>query len=44
MQMRMDEAKHAQHAHTLGAKSLPWPIKTSMRATAKIMTKISYFY
>jgi 3-demethoxyubiquinol 3-hydroxylase len=42
-QLRDDEAHHASTAHNAGAASLPKPMTTLMRWTAKIMTKIAYW-
>lgn len=42
-QMRVDEARHAEMALQLGAKSLPDPIKTAMRLSAKVMTSVAYY-
>ncbi len=42
-QMRVDEARHAEMALQLGAKSLPSPIKTAMRLSAKLMTSVAYY-
>jgi ubiquinone biosynthesis monooxygenase Coq7 len=39
--MRADEAKHRDSAIALGAAELPAPVKTAMRAMAKVMTTIS---
>jgi len=40
--MRADEARHRQTAIALGAAELPQPVKTAMRALAKLMTTIAY--
>jgi ubiquinone biosynthesis monooxygenase Coq7 len=40
--MRSDEIGHAQMAVDLGAKELPAPVKTSMRLTARLMTRGAY--
>jgi ubiquinone biosynthesis monooxygenase Coq7 len=37
-QMQKEEAEHAAHAHSHGAKSLPWWVRAAMRCTAKVMT------
>lgn len=42
--MREEEQQHATHAHRLGAAKLPYPIKITMRATAKIMTGLAYYF
>lgn len=41
-QMRIDEAKHADHAEAAGAKQLPTLLKQLMRAHAKVMTRVAY--
>ena len=41
-QMKSDERGHADMAIGLGAATLPAPAKALMRATAKIMTTLSY--
>lgn len=41
-QMRDDEARHRQMAQRLGAAELPAPVKTAMRAAARVMTTVSY--
>lgn len=40
-QMIIDETRHAEMAEDSGATELPQTIKDTMRATAKIMTKLS---
>jgi ubiquinone biosynthesis monooxygenase Coq7 len=40
--MQRDEAQHARAAEALGARELPGPIKALMRASAKVMTSLSY--
>lgn len=40
--MRADEARHRQTAIALGAAELPQPVKTAMRALAKLMTTVAY--
>ena len=42
MQMKADERGHADMAAALGAADLPRPVKGLMRATAKVMTTLSY--
>jgi len=37
-QMKQDEARHADEAQQRGAVALPGPVKTLMRAAAKLMT------
>ena len=39
-QMQKEEVEHREHAIALGARDLPAPIKTAMRAAAKVMTSI----
>jgi len=41
-QMRDDEARHALDAQQAGALELPQPVKSLMRAAAKIMTTVAY--
>lgn len=40
--MRADEARHRASAIALGAAELPAPVKTGMRALAKVMTTIAF--
>jgi ubiquinone biosynthesis monooxygenase Coq7 len=40
--MRADEARHRQTAISLGAAELPQPVKSAMRALAKVMTTVAY--
>lgn len=40
-QMHDDELRHAQDAHAAGAMELPQPVKTLMRAAAKVMTTVA---
>jgi len=40
--MRVDEAKHRNTAHSLGAAELPQPVKRVMRALARVMTTVAY--
>jgi ubiquinone biosynthesis monooxygenase Coq7 len=42
-QMSRDEAHHGAKATDLGAQELPILVKWAMRATAKVMTKTSYW-
>lgn len=42
-QMRDEEAEHGENAKDAGAAELPRPVIRLMRATAKIMTKTSYW-
>ena len=39
-QMQREEVEHREHAIALGARDLPAPIKTAMRAAAKVMTSL----
>lgn len=39
-QMQREEVEHRDHAIALGARALPRPIKTAMRAAAKVMTTL----
>lgn len=41
-QMRVDEAKHANDAHLLGAAQLPPPVKFCMKLMSKVMTASTY--
>jgi ubiquinone biosynthesis monooxygenase Coq7 len=41
--MQRDEAGHARTAEALGAKELPATIKSIMRASARVMTSVSYW-
>ena len=40
--MRADEARHRETAIALGAAELPQPVKSAMRALAKVMTTVAY--
>jgi 3-demethoxyubiquinol 3-hydroxylase len=40
--MRDDEVRHGMAAQDAGARDLPWPLRTLMRATAKLMTVTAY--
>jgi len=42
VQMKVDEAGHADMAARLGARELPFPVKRAMAAVAKVMTTLSY--
>lgn len=42
-QMEEDEARHRDDAVTLGAKSLPAPVKAVMGLTSKVMVKTAYW-
>jgi len=40
--MKDDEARHAEHALAAGARQLPSPIPTLMRAASKVMKAVAY--
>lgn len=40
--MQRDEIGHARTAAALGARELPWFVKSAMRAAAKVMTTVAY--
>jgi ubiquinone biosynthesis monooxygenase Coq7 len=42
-QMRDDEVAHGAAAKALGAADLPLPVRTAMRAMAKVMTATAYY-
>ena len=42
-QMKTDEARHAQEADDSGAAALPAPVKSLMRASAKVMTTVARY-
>lgn len=42
-QMRADEIHHGQAARNAGAMELPAPVRSLMRATAKVMTGTAYW-
>jgi ubiquinone biosynthesis monooxygenase Coq7 len=42
-QMKTDEARHAQQADDSGAAALPAPVKSLMRASAKVMTTAAHY-
>jgi ubiquinone biosynthesis monooxygenase Coq7 len=42
-QMQTDEANHAATAQRLGARALPGPVRLMMKATARVMTGLSYW-
>ena len=42
-QMKQDESAHARTAYALGAAELPEPVKRAMRASAQVMTRVSYW-
>ena len=41
-QMKDDEARHAQESQAAGAAPVPQPVKSLMRAAAKVMTTVAY--
>ncbi|MEL0082744.1 MAG: 2-polyprenyl-3-methyl-6-methoxy-1,4-benzoquinone monooxygenase [Gammaproteobacteria bacterium] len=41
-QMLNDEAGHRVNATIAGGKTLPWPVRLAMKATAKVMTTTAY--
>ncbi len=41
-QMKTDEIAHADAAQARGARALPLPVRSAMRATAKLMTSTAY--
>lgn len=42
-QMRVDEVEHGATAQSLGAKEMPAPVRTVMRAMSKVMTTTAYY-
>ena len=42
-QMTHDEVAHGAQAATLGADELPFPLRSAMRLTSRVMTKSSYW-
>lgn len=42
-QMRVDEVEHGEGARELGASELPVPVRSLMRAMAKVMTTTAYY-
>ena len=42
-QMKTDEARHAQEAESAGSVVLPSPVKSLMRASAKVMTTTAHY-
>src|SRR6476620_11231838 len=40
--MKADEARHADHAQALGARTLPPPVPTLMAAASKLMKTVAY--
>ena len=43
VQMKQDESAHARTAYSLGAAELPDTAKRAMRASARVMTQLSYW-
>jgi 3-demethoxyubiquinol 3-hydroxylase len=41
-QMRDDEARHAREAEQAGAMEMPFPVRLTMKAAAKIMTTVAH--
>lgn len=44
LQMREDEAHHADAAEKEGGKDLPWPVKILMKLHSKVMTTSAYYW
>ncbi len=42
-QMKEDEARHADQAEKAGAMNLPAPVKTAMKAAARVMTTTAHY-
>jgi ubiquinone biosynthesis monooxygenase Coq7 len=42
-QMTHDEVEHGAQAASLGGKELPFPVRTAMRLTSRLMTLGSYW-
>lgn len=42
-QMKLDEARHADHAQRAGGVELPMPVRALMRAAAKVMTTTAHY-
>ncbi|WP_129775033.1 2-polyprenyl-3-methyl-6-methoxy-1,4-benzoquinone monooxygenase [Peristeroidobacter soli] len=42
-QMSADEERHGRNAELAGGAALPGPVRTMMKLTAKVMTRISYW-
>jgi ubiquinone biosynthesis monooxygenase Coq7 len=42
VQMKDDEARHAQEAQHAGAKELPVPVSAAMKLAAKVMTTVAH--
>ncbi len=42
-QMRVDEMAHGEAAQSMGAASVPLPVRQAMRAIAKLMTSSAYY-
>ena len=41
-QMKIDEARHAEHAEQAGARVLPWPVPSLMAGASKLMKAVAY--
>ncbi len=41
-QMKIDEARHAEHAELAGARVLPWPVPSLMAGASKLMKTVAY--
>lgn len=41
-QMKIDEARHADHAEQAGARILPWPVPSLMAGASKLMKSVAY--
>lgn len=41
--MRQDEAAHGAHAQSLGAGTVPAPVRRAMRAMSRVMTTVAYY-
>lgn len=42
-QMREDEARHAVVAEEMGGAPLPFPLRTMMRLSSRVMTRVAYY-
>ncbi len=42
-QMKQDEMRHADTAVRYGARDLPRPVKAAMKASSRVMTRLSYW-
>lgn len=43
-QMKNDEMHHGDKASRAGGISIPWPVRTLMRLTSKVMTETAYWF